>query len=141
MDEEEHAEEVQSLDRLPEGVAAVGHRVVHGGRFFGDAASIDAETIDRIRALASLAPLHTAPALRGIAAAQAALGSVPHVAVFDSAFHRTIPDEASTYAIPKSGARSGGYAATASTASRSRPSPTGSRGIGLWFATLAVAAR
>lgn len=79
---------------------AVGHRVVHGGRVFGDSALIDPRVIEQIRELASLAPLHTEPALRGIAAAQLALPDVPHVAVFDSAFHRSIPDEASTYAIP-----------------------------------------
>jgi len=56
--------------------------------------------IEQIRELASLAPLHTEPALRGIVTAQAALPGVSHVAVFDSAFHRSIPDEASTYAIP-----------------------------------------
>ena len=81
-------------------MAAVGHRVVHGGRVFGEAAPIDSEAIEKIRELASLAPLHTEPALRGIATARAALPSVPHVAVFDSAFHRSIPAEASTYAIP-----------------------------------------
>jgi acetate kinase len=91
---------VAALDALPEGVDAVGHRVVHGGRVFGQSALLDAETIERIRELASLAPLHTAPALRGIRTAQAAVPDVPHVAVFDSAFHRTVPEEASTYAIP-----------------------------------------
>jgi acetate kinase len=81
-------------------VDAVGHRVVHGGRHFGEAARIDADVVARIQELASLAPLHTAPALQGIAAAQSALPGIPHVAVFDSAFHRTIPEQASTYAIP-----------------------------------------
>ena len=100
VDEHERSEQVPSLDGVPDGVAAVGHRVVHGGRFFGDAALIDPEVIDRILELASLAPLHTEPALRGIRTAQKALPGVPHVAVFDSAFHRSIPDEASTYAIP-----------------------------------------
>jgi acetate kinase len=85
----------------PEDVAAVGHRVVHGGRFFGEAARIDAEAIERIHELAALAPLHTEPALRGIDEARAALPGVPHVAVFDSAFHRTVPEEASTYAVPR----------------------------------------
>jgi acetate kinase len=85
---------------VPAGVVAVGHRVVHGGRVFGDSALIDPGVIERIRELASLAPLHTEPALRGIDAAQDALPGVPHVAVFDTAFHRSIPAEASTYAIP-----------------------------------------
>jgi acetate kinase len=99
--EDERSEHVPSLDRVPEGVTAAGHRVVHGGRVFGDAVRIDPEVIERIGELASLAPLHTAPALHGIRMAEAALPSVPHVAVFDSAFHRSIPDEASTYAIPQ----------------------------------------
>ena len=89
-----------SLDAVPGGVGAVGHRVVHGGRSFGESALIDAGVVERIRELSALAPLHTEPALRGIRTAQAALPDSPHVAVFDSAFHRTIPDEASTYAIP-----------------------------------------
>jgi acetate kinase len=101
VDEDERSEQVESLDRMPDGIKAVGHRVVHGGRVFGDAARIDPDVIDQIGGLASLAPLHTEPALRGIKTAQAALPRVPHVAVFDSAFHRSIPDEASTYAIPR----------------------------------------
>jgi acetate kinase len=99
VDEEDRSEPLPSL-YAPEGTAAVGHRVVHGGRVFGESALIDDDVVGRIRDLASLAPLHTEPALRGIAKAQAALPEVPHVAVFDSAFHRTIPEEASTYAIP-----------------------------------------
>jgi acetate kinase len=100
VDALEQSEPLPSLDALPDDVGAVGHRVVHGGRVFGESALIDPETIEQIGQLASLAPLHTEPALRGIRTAQAALPDVPHVAVFDSAFHRGIPDEASTYAIP-----------------------------------------
>jgi acetate kinase len=101
VDEDERTEPVTSLDDLPEGVDAVGHRVVHGGRHFGDATRIDAEAIERIRELAALAPLHTEPALRGIAEARARLPDAAHVAVFDISFHRTMPEEASTYAIPR----------------------------------------
>ena len=97
-----------SLDEVPAGVDAVGHRVVHGGRVFGESALIDSGVTERIRELASLAPLHTEPALRGIRAAQAALPDVPHVAVFDSAFHSTVPEEASTYAIPRRWREEGG---------------------------------
>ena len=61
---------------------------------------LDPDALDGIRRLASLAPLHTEAALKGIAAAQAALPDVRQVAVFDSAFHHSIPAEASTYAIP-----------------------------------------
>src|SRR5688572_1704895 len=97
----ERADSVESLDDVPAGIDAVGHRVVHGGRHFGDAARIDEEVVERIRELAALAPLHTEPALRGIAEARAGLPGVPHVAVFDIFFHRTMPEEASTYAIPR----------------------------------------
>jgi acetate kinase len=100
VDERENSEQIASLDKVPDDVTAVGHRVVHSGRLFGESALIDPGVIEQIRELASLAPLHTEPALRGIAATQVALPNVPHVAVFDSAFHRSIPAEASTYAIP-----------------------------------------
>jgi acetate kinase len=93
-------EPVTSLDAVPAGVVAVGHRIVHGGRFFTDPVRIDEQVLERIRNVAVLAPLHGAHALDGVAAAAAALPNVPHVAVFDTAFHRTIPEEASTYAIP-----------------------------------------
>lgn len=100
VDPDESSATIPSLAAVPDEVAAVGHRVVHGGRVFGESALIDPSVIEQIRELASLAPLHTEPALRGIRTAQTALPDVPHVAVFDSAFHRSIPDEASTYAIP-----------------------------------------
>jgi acetate kinase len=74
---------------------------VHGGRLFTEAVRIDPDVLDRIRNVAVLAPLHGANALDGIDAAREALPDVPHVAVFDTAFHRTIPEEASTYAIPR----------------------------------------
>jgi acetate kinase len=80
--------------------AAVGHRVVHGGSRFVDPVLIDAHVIAAIEDLRSIAPLHNEPALAAIREAEAALPGVPHVAVFDTAFHATIPDEASTYAIP-----------------------------------------
>jgi acetate kinase len=80
---------------------AVGHRVVHGGRAFLEPTLIDAQVIAAIEDLVPLAPLHNEPALEAIRAAQAALPEVPHVAVFDTAFHATIPEEAATYAIPR----------------------------------------
>jgi acetate kinase len=94
-------EQVASLDALPAGIEAVGHRIVHGGRFFTEAARIDDEVLARIRNVAVLAPLHGGHAIDGIDAARAAAPDVPHVAVFDTAFHRTIPAEAATYAIPQ----------------------------------------
>jgi acetate kinase len=85
---------------VPADVEAVGHRIVHGGRFFTEATRIDDEVLERIRNVAVLAPLHGGHAIDGIDAARSAAPDVPHVAVFDTAFHRTIPAEASTYAIP-----------------------------------------
>ena len=80
---------------------AVGHRVVHGGPDFTGPARIDAGVRTAIAALAPLAPLHTRAALEGIDAATAALPQLPQVACFDTAFHRTIPPEAATYALPR----------------------------------------
>jgi acetate kinase len=79
---------------------AVGHRVVHGGARFRDPVRIDEEVVDAIRELSTLAPLHNGPALAAIEQAREALPDVPHVAVFDTAFHATIPEPAATYAIP-----------------------------------------
>jgi acetate kinase len=87
-------------DVEPAGIQAVAHRVVHGGSRFREPAVIDDEVRDEIFALRSLAPLHNAPALAGIATAERALPDVPHVAVFDTAFHATMPDEAAQYAVP-----------------------------------------
>jgi acetate kinase len=80
---------------------AVGHRVVHGGRRFDQPAVID-EAVERaIEELSILAPLHNRRALEEIRRAREALPDLPHVAVFDTAFHRTMPVAASTYAIPR----------------------------------------
>ncbi|MBI5368066.1 MAG: acetate/propionate family kinase [Planctomycetes bacterium] len=83
------------LARRPD---AVGHRVVHGGARFDRPTRIDASVIAAVRDLAAIAPLHNPPALAGIEAA-AALGA-PMVAVFDTAFHRTLPERAWRYALP-----------------------------------------
>lgn len=80
-------------------IDAVGHRVVHGGERFTDATVIDDDVEAAIEALIELAPLHNPAGLAGIRAARAALPEVPHVAVFDTAFHATIPVPAATYAI------------------------------------------
>ena len=91
---------VDSFAHVPAGIDAVAHRVVHGGPRFRDPVVIDAVVRDQIRELVSLAPLHNAPALEAIDVAQRALPDVPHVAVFDTSFHRTIPAEAAQYAVP-----------------------------------------
>jgi acetate kinase len=80
---------------------AVGHRVVHGGARFVEPTLIHDTVIAAIEELRPLAPLHNEPALQAIRAAKAALPEIPHVAVFDTAFHSTIPEEAATYAIPQ----------------------------------------
>ncbi|HEU5065194.1 MAG TPA: hypothetical protein VFT86_04835, partial [Gaiellaceae bacterium] len=80
---------------------AVGHRVVHGGDRFLEPTLIDDDVVTAIDALSPLAPLHNVPALAAISEARAVLPDVPHVAVFDTAFHASTPEEASTYAVPR----------------------------------------
>jgi acetate kinase len=80
---------------------AVGHRIVHGGEGFRDPVVVGDDVERAIEALIPLAPLHNAPALRALRDAREALPDVPHVAVFDTAFHATIPDEARAYAVPR----------------------------------------
>ncbi|MFN4000692.1 acetate/propionate family kinase [Microcella sp.] len=92
------------LDRLgseAQSIAAVGHRVVHGGDVFTAPVVIDAEVEAGIQAVSALAPLHNPANLAGIRAARAALPGVPHVAVFDTAFHQSMPAAAATYAIDR----------------------------------------
>ena len=91
---------VQSLEAVPDGVAAVAHRVVHGGTRFREPVLIDDSVELQLEGAVELAPLHNAPALAAIRRARKVLPDLPHVAVFDSAFHATIPDEAATYALP-----------------------------------------
>ena len=86
---------------MPEDVAAVAHRVVHGGKRFREPVVIDDAVVRELEAAVELAPLHNAPALAAIEQARQALPNLFHVAVFDSAFHATIPAEASTYALPE----------------------------------------
>jgi len=82
-------------------IHAVGHRVVHGGERFQRSVRIDAEVLAGIEACVDLAPLHNPANLKGIRAAQALLGDgVPQVAVFDTAFHATLPEVSYLYGIP-----------------------------------------
>ncbi len=94
---------LQRLDGIP--VDAVGHRIVHGGERYVDATVIDDEVERGIEALAPLAPLHNPPGLLGIRAARASLPELPQVAVFDTAFHATLPPAARSYAIDSRVAR------------------------------------
>lgn len=84
----------------PREIEGVGHRVVHGGEQFSDSVLIDAEVKEALKANIDLAPLHNPPNLVGIAAAEAILPGVPQVAVFDTAFHSTMPRKAFLYALP-----------------------------------------
>lgn len=90
----------RSADAKDEPIAAVGHRVVHGGERFADSVRISADVLDSIEKTAHLAPLHNPPNLAGIRAAMHALPGTPQVAVFDTAFHATIPRVAYMYALP-----------------------------------------
>jgi len=82
-------------------VVAVAHRVVHGGRRFSAPVEVDDAVLDELRELSALAPLHNPVNVLGIEVARRALPHVPHVAVFDTAFHHTLPPRAYTYAVPR----------------------------------------
>jgi acetate kinase len=100
--EDESVVELEGLDAVDRSaVAAVGHRVVHGGERFREPVVIDESVRSEILELRSIAPLHNEPALTGIERATESLPDVPHVAVFDTAFHRTMPAEAAIYALPE----------------------------------------
>jgi acetate kinase len=87
--------------RGPADVNAVGHRVVHGGERFKESAIIDDDVLKGIESCIELAPLHNPNNVKGIFAARALLGpGTPQVAVFDTAFHHSLPEQAYLYAIP-----------------------------------------
>ncbi|GAM10675.1 acetate kinase [Geobacter sp. OR-1] len=81
-------------------ISAVGHRVVHGGEKFTRSVMIDENVLDAVKEVQHLAPLHNPPNIAGIEAAQALLPNVPHVAIFDTAFHQTMPEHAYLYPLP-----------------------------------------
>ncbi|HEY0943387.1 MAG TPA: acetate/propionate family kinase [Steroidobacter sp.] len=89
-----------STESLTSSVAAVAHRLVHGGPKFVDPTRLDDAVLGEIEQLNHLAPLHNPPALTALRSARAALPNVPHFAVFDTAFHATLPDHAREYALP-----------------------------------------
>lgn len=101
-----HAAAVQEMfQRLAEAglpaPAAIGHRVVHGGTLFHGPARIGPDTLAGIRRVVPLAPLHNPINLAGIEACQARYPDLPQVAVFDTAFHQTLPEAAWRYAVPR----------------------------------------
>lgn len=81
-------------------IKAIGHRVAHGGEFFTNSVIIDKEVKDKIQDLFELAPLHNPAHLKGMNATEKLLPSIPQVAVFDTSFHQTIPQENFMYALP-----------------------------------------
>ncbi|MGD6855557.1 acetate kinase [Bacillus infantis] len=87
---------IESLDEIE----GIGHRVVHGGEEFADSAVITEDVLSKIDALSELAPLHNPANITGIKAFQQVLPNVPAVAVFDTAFHQTMPESSFLYSLP-----------------------------------------
>lgn len=87
---------VQSVSEI----AAVGHRVVHGGEKFTCSVEISDEVLNAVKEVQHLAPLHNPPNIEGIEAARSLMPNIPHVAIFDTAFHQTMPKYAYMYAVP-----------------------------------------
>jgi len=81
-------------------IAAIGHRVVHGGEKFSKSVIINQEVLKTFKELAGLAPLHNPPNIMGIEAAMELLPDIPHMAIMDTAWHQTMPDYIYNYAIP-----------------------------------------
>jgi acetate kinase len=99
--EGEDAQPIESWADAPPSVGAVAHRVVHGGTRLTEPTLVDESVIAAIHQLEEIAPLHNAPALAALAEARHRFPGVPQVAVFDTAFHTTIPDVVATYALPR----------------------------------------
>ena len=81
-------------------IEAVGHRAAHGGNYFSDNVYIEGDVMDRFELCREIAPLHTGPHIMGIQGCTAVMPNVPQVIVFDTVFHKTMPDYAYMYAIP-----------------------------------------
>ncbi len=88
---------ISSVDEI----AGIGHRVVHGGDKYSSSVIIDKQVIAAIEEFSELAPLHNPPNLTGILVAREIFSKVPHVAVFDTAFHQTMPPQAYLYGLPR----------------------------------------
>jgi len=95
-----HEEALDALGIDFSGVGVVGHRVVHGGEQLQKSCIIDANVLQSIESLIPLAPLHNPANIEGIKVLQKKLPNIPHIAVFDTAFHATMPQEAYVYALP-----------------------------------------
>ena len=108
-------------------ISAIGHRVVHGGEKFTCSVLIDDHVLDAVKEVQHLAPLHNPPNIAGIEAAKALLPDVPHIAIFDTAFHQTMPEHAYLYPLPYDWYESTASAATDFTARRTSMSQSGRR--------------
>ncbi len=91
---------VRVLDSLNQ-ISAVGHRAVHGGERFTKSVIIDNDVINTMKDISDLAPLHNPPNILGMEAAMAVLPQVPHIAIFDTAWHQTMPQHVYMYALPR----------------------------------------
>lgn len=137
------ADHTQALNAILERMegrvpGAVGHRIVHGGEHFTQAALIDDSVIDAIETTAALAPLHNPANLAGVAATQSVFPTLPQVAVFDTAFHQTMPPRAYRYALPESlyaehGIRRYGFHGTSHAFVSQRAGELSTRGAGGWL--------
>jgi acetate kinase len=101
-DAKTHNEAVKTVFKKLEGkkIDAIGHRVVHGGEKYKNPTLINAKVIKEIKKLCELAPLHNPPNLAGILACKAHMPKTPQVAIFDTAFHQTLPEKAFLYGLP-----------------------------------------
>ncbi|MEY6572961.1 acetate/propionate family kinase, partial [Listeria monocytogenes] len=81
-------------------IQGTGHRVVHGGELFPESALVTEDVLAKIESLTDLAPLHNPANIMGIKAFRKLLPSIPHVAVFDTSFHQTMPEESYLYSLP-----------------------------------------
>jgi len=90
---------VKDLGEAAKGIDAIGHRVLHGAEVFKDSVKVDAKVLAQLDKLVKFGPLHMPPNIGGIRACQKIFKGVPNVAVFDTAFHQTMPDCAAMYAI------------------------------------------
>lgn len=101
VDREERTVAIDGLVEATDDVAAVGHRIVFGGARFTTPTLIDDDLARTLRAHAAVAPLHDGPALGLIEEARARFPDLPHIALFDTAFHATLPPEAAVYPVPE----------------------------------------
>ncbi len=136
----DHADALNAILQRLEGrvPGAVGHRIVHGGEHFTQAALIDDSVIEAIETTAALAPLHNPTNLAGIAATRKVFPDLPQVAVFDTAFHQTLPPRAYRYALPEAlytehGIRRYGFHGTRHAFVSQRAGELSSRGAGGWL--------